>query len=70
MELNICNTGDWRPACLGADGRTGGVSGVHADILSGRDTEMDWEDVFVAQEQDQKADFHTEVEARMRMNWS
>jgi len=35
--------GDWRPQALGR------ASGVHADILSGRDTEIDWEDVFTAE---------------------
>ena len=32
--------GDWRPSSLGRP------SGVHEDILSGRDAEIDWEDVY------------------------
>lgn len=36
--------GDWRPTALGK------ASGVHEDILSGRDTEIDWEDVYSAEE--------------------
>ena len=41
MELKITREGEWRPQCLG------GSSGVHRDILEGRDTEIGWEDVFV-----------------------
>lgn len=41
MELSICQLGEWRPVALG-----GGSAGVHADILAGRDCEVQWEDVF------------------------
>jgi hypothetical protein len=40
MELKIAQAGEWRPAALG------GSSGVHKDILQGRDTEIGFEDVF------------------------
>jgi hypothetical protein len=40
MELKIAAGGEWRPAILG------GGSSIHSDILSGRDTEIGWEDVF------------------------
>lgn len=40
MELKIAQAGEWRPAALG------GSSGLHRDILSGRDCEIGWEDVF------------------------
>ena len=40
MEVKIATAGEWRPAVLG------GASGVHKDILQGRDTEIGWEDVF------------------------
>lgn len=40
MELNIANSGEWKPNVLG------GSAGVHGDILAGRDTEMTWEDVY------------------------
>ena len=40
MELKIAGAGEWRPAALG------GSSGVHKDILQGRDCEIGWEDVF------------------------
>ena len=41
MELKIAAAGEWRPACLGQS------SGVHKDILEGRDCEVAWEGVFV-----------------------
>jgi proteasome maturation protein len=44
MELKIVQAGDWRPSALGRP------SGVHEDILSGRDTEIDWEDVYTREE--------------------
>jgi hypothetical protein len=43
MELRIAGAGEWRPAVLG------GGAGVHSDVLSGRDCEVQWEDVFVGE---------------------
>lgn len=43
MELKIAAGGEWKPAVLG------GSSGIHGDILSGRDNEMGWEDVFTGE---------------------
>ncbi|KAF2704484.1 UMP1-domain-containing protein [Pleomassaria siparia CBS 279.74] len=63
MELKIATAGEWRPAVLGPS------SGVHRDILQGRDCEVGWEDVFVGNELREVPDFHTEMEARMKMNW-
>ncbi|KAF2745535.1 UMP1-domain-containing protein [Sporormia fimetaria CBS 119925] len=63
MELKITGTGEWRPQVLG------GASGVHRDILEGRDTEIGWEDVFTGNEMRDMPDFHTEMEAKMKMNW-
>lgn len=40
MELKIAREGEWMPRLLG-----GGV-GMHEDILSNRDCEVGWEDVF------------------------
>lgn len=40
MELRIAQAGEWRPQILGGSAR------VHSDILSNRDCEIDWEDVF------------------------
>ncbi|KAK4984793.1 hypothetical protein LTR50_006363 [Elasticomyces elasticus] len=45
MELGIVRAGEWRPRALG--GMMG--AGVHADVLSGRDTEIGWEDVFTGE---------------------
>ncbi|KAF2131710.1 UMP1-domain-containing protein [Dothidotthia symphoricarpi CBS 119687] len=63
MELKIAAAGEWRPAALG------GSSGVHKDILQGRDCEIGWEDVFVGNELREIPDFHTEIEGKMKMNW-
>jgi len=43
MELRIAGMGEWRPQALGVS------AGVHTDILSGRDCEVGWEDVFVGE---------------------
>lgn len=43
MELKIAAAGEWRPTALG------GSSGVHRDILEGRDCEIGWEDVFTGE---------------------
>ena len=43
MELKIVRDGEWRPAALGTQART---RGVHEDILLGKDTDIQWEDVF------------------------
>lgn len=42
---------------------------MHADILMGRDCELDWEDVFTGgEEMRNEVDFHTEMEMRFKMN--
>ncbi|KAF2401168.1 proteasome maturation factor UMP1 [Trichodelitschia bisporula] len=63
MELRIAGAGEWRPLCLG------GSAGVHSDVLNGREAEIAWEDVFTGDELREVPDFHSEVEARMKMNW-
>ena len=40
MELKICREGEWRPQCLG------GSASVGEDILTGRDADVTWEDVY------------------------
>ncbi|KAF2217333.1 hypothetical protein CERZMDRAFT_89808 [Cercospora zeae-maydis SCOH1-5] len=66
MELAIVRAGEWRPKVLGA-GTAG--SGLHADILMGRDCELDWEDVFSGgAELRNEVDFHTEMEMQFKMN--
>lgn len=61
MEAKICREGEWRPACLG------GSASVSGDILSGRDTECTWEDVYRADET-REMGFHTEMEGKVRMD--
>ncbi|GAM85125.1 hypothetical protein ANO11243_031290 [Dothideomycetidae sp. 11243] len=78
LELADCAVGEWRPAALGAQGRSFGSpwasgsvatgAGVHADVLLGREAEFGWEDVFVDRPLDREVDFHTEMEARCGMN--
>ncbi|MCJ1486310.1 hypothetical protein MMC06_006487, partial [Schaereria dolodes] len=63
MELKIAREGEWRPSVLG---KSAGVSG---DILAGRDMEVGWEDVFVGDETREGVDFHSEMEARLKMDW-
>jgi proteasome maturation protein len=65
MELSIVGSGEWRPQCLGG----GKGSDVHKDILAGRDTELDWEDVFTGEETRDLPDFHVEMEGRFGMGW-
>ena len=67
MEMQIVREGEWTPAVAAAGG--GVESGVASDILSGRDAEVGWEDVFRGGELRNLPDFHSEMEARMRMNW-
>jgi proteasome maturation protein len=64
MELSIVGSGEWRPMGMG------GGAGLHADILAGRDWELDWEDVFTGDEVfGREVDFHTEMEGRFGMGW-
>ena len=65
MELSIVRAGEWRPSVLGGHG----TAGLHADILSGRDCELGWEDVFEGDVMREGMDFHTEMEGRFKMNW-
>ena len=45
MELKMVREADsFRPSVLGAPGR------VHEEILSGKDTELSWEDVYAGQD--------------------
>ena len=71
MELAVVRAGEWRPSCLGGAMMSGGygLGSVHSDILSGRDTEIGWEDVFTGDELRDPVDFHVEMERRFAMNW-
>ena len=61
--MKICRDGEWTPACLG------GSAGVGGDVLAGRDAELGWEDIYKADETREGADFHSEMEARLKMDW-
>ncbi|CAD6592150.1 MAG: hypothetical protein ASARMPRED_006052 [Alectoria sarmentosa] len=63
MEMKICREGEWRPVCLG------GSAGVGGDVLAGRDAELSWEDVYKGDETREGADFHSEMEAQLKMDW-
>lgn len=61
MEAKICREGEWRPACLGGSANVGG------DVLSGRDTEISWEDVYRGDET-REVGFHGEMEGKVGMD--
>jgi proteasome maturation protein len=63
MEAKTVREGSWRPAVLGGGARPS----VHGDILSGRDTSVDWEDVFSGDEQRGVVGFHEEMERKLKM---
>lgn len=67
MELAIVRAGEWRPSVLGLG--SAGSASLHADILSGRDTEISWDDVFTGEEMRDRPDFHVEMERKFGMNW-
>ncbi|KAF2227022.1 hypothetical protein BDZ85DRAFT_57170 [Elsinoe ampelina] len=77
LELQSCAAGEWRPAVLGGEGRGFGSAwgsgsawtgtGVHADILLGREAEVGWEDVFVGCPLRKVVGFHEEMEGRVGM---
>ena len=68
MELAIVRGGEWTPSCLGGFGG-GAFGGLHSDILSGRDCEIGWEDVFTGEEMREAPDFHSEMERGFGMGW-
>ncbi|KAL1981110.1 hypothetical protein VTN96DRAFT_3044 [Rasamsonia emersonii] len=65
MELKIVRDGTFTPMVLG-----GPRGNIHEDILvlGGRDTEIDWEDVFTGDEFREPPSFHDEMEKRLRMD--
>jgi len=63
MEMQLAGA-NYKPAQLG------GPSNLHLDILEGKDTTIEWEDVFKGNDNVfEMPDFHTELEAKCRMNW-
>ncbi|KAL6719121.1 hypothetical protein ACLMJK_003358 [Lecanora helva] len=62
MEARICRESEWRPACLG------GSAHVAGDVLAGRDAELGWEDIYRGDETSEGTAFHTEMEAKLKMD--
>ncbi|KAK7926573.1 proteasome maturation factor [Apiospora marii] len=67
MELKTVRDGEWRPLALGGGG-AGGKS-VHEDILRGRETLIDWEDVYTGEEQTAGGviGIHDEMERKLKI---
>jgi len=62
MEVRMC--ADYKPIQLG------GPSNLHKDILENRDCSIDWEDIYTGNTNVYELpEFHTELEAKCRMNW-
>ncbi|KLU82548.1 hypothetical protein MAPG_01620 [Magnaporthiopsis poae ATCC 64411] len=64
MELKIAREGEWRPLVLGNGAAR---PGVHEDILKGRDTTVDWDDVFTNETTLPVAGIHDEMERKLRI---
>lgn len=67
MELKITRDGEWRPLALGGTAGSGGPSGVHEDILRGRDAFIDWDDVFTGEDQRPAVGVHEEMERKLKI---
>ena len=68
MELKITRDGEWRPLVLGSAGPGSALlPSVHEDILLGRDTTVDWEDIYTGEETRSVPSFHEEMERKLRM---
>lgn len=68
MELKITRDGEWRPLALGSAGHGSSLlPSVHEDILLGRDTTVDWEDIYTGEETRSVPTFHEEMERKLRM---
>lgn len=64
MELKIAREGEWRPLALGNGAAR---PGVHEDILKGRDTTVDWDDVFTNETTLPVVGIHDEMERKLRI---
>ena len=70
MELKMAREGSWTPAVLQSSAGAGAGRGVHEDILRGRDTSCDWEDVFPGDDLGTTrpgAGVHEEMERKLRI---
>jgi proteasome maturation protein len=63
MELKITREGRWRPKCLPGSATTG----LHEEILTGRDLTIDWEDVYTGEDSRAVVPFHDEMERKLNM---
>lgn len=62
MELSIVENTDFKPQVLG------GSDPMHKDMLLGKDTSLDWEDVYangLSQNGNHVMDMHSEMEKRL-----
>lgn len=61
MELNIIDATDFKPSVLG------GPDSMHKDILLGKDSSVDWEDVYKGgfESGNNVRDFHSEMETKL-----
>jgi len=62
MELSIVENTDFKPQVLG------GSDPMHRDVLLGKDTSFDWEDVYpngLSQNGNNVMDMHSEMEKRL-----
>ncbi|CAD1813075.1 Proteasome maturation factor UMP1 family protein [Candida parapsilosis] len=62
MELSIVENTDFKPQVLG------GSDPMHRDVLLGKDTSLDWEDVYpngLSQNGNNVMDMHSEMEKRL-----
>jgi len=62
MELKITREGEWRPVALGGRERS-----VHEDILMGRESTCEWEEVFKGEETRKIPGVQEEIEGKVRM---
>lgn len=65
MELKTVRDGEWRPLALGGAGQRS----VHEDILRGRESHIDWEDVYTGEEQTAGGviGIHDEMERKLKI---
>ncbi|RLV91943.1 Proteasome maturation factor UMP1 [Spathaspora sp. JA1] len=61
MELELVQASDFKPSVLG------GSDSMHRDVLLGKDTSVDWEDVYPGgfESGNNVKDFHSEMEKKM-----
>lgn len=59
MELQIVES-DFVPRAVGGDAR----NNIHRDILLGKDTSLDWEDIYTGRDEID-VNFHSEMEKKM-----